>query len=70
MDIYIDKKDRIFITDQVPRISVLDGSGHLIARGLHRGHGIWGDSGGNIYSCWPQPNSNSVVKLELMKSTS
>ena len=67
MDIYIDKKDRIFVTDQVPRISVLDGDGKLIARGLHRGHGIWGDSVGNIYSCWPQPNSNPVVKLELIE---
>ncbi len=68
MDIYIDKQDRIFITDQVPRLSVLNIDGKVIARGLHRGHGIWGDSKGNIYSCWPQPNSNPIVKLELVSS--
>ena len=49
---------------------MLDTHGKLIERGLHRGHGIWGDSEGNIYSCWPQPSSSPVVKLKLKNSGS
>ena len=66
MDIYVDARDRVYVTDQVPRLTVMTLDGEVIARGLHRGHGIWGDSAGNIYSCWPQPADNPVVKLEAL----
>ena len=65
MDIYVDGSDRIYVTDQVPRLTVMTLEGDIIARGLHRGHGIWGDSAGNLYSCWPTPADNPVVKLAV-----
>lgn len=66
MDIYVDALDRIYVTDQVPRLTVMTLDGEVIARGLHRGHGIWGDSTGNLYSCWPQSADNPVVKLAAL----
>jgi len=66
MDIYVDALDRIYVTDQVPRLTVMTLDGEVIARGLHRGHGIWGDSRGNLYSCWPQSAETPVVKLAAL----
>lgn len=66
MDIYVDAADRIYVTDQVPRLTVMTLDGEIIARGLHRGHGIWGDSAGNLYSCWPMPANNPVTKLAVL----
>ncbi len=53
MDIYVDADDKVYVTDQVPRLSVYRMEGTLIARCFLRGHGLWGDSRGNLYSAWP-----------------
>jgi DNA-binding beta-propeller fold protein YncE len=52
MDIYEDEAGRIYVTDQIPRLSVLSREGELIGRCrpvLNGAHGIWGDSAGNLY---------------------
>ena len=63
MDIFLDGEDMVYVTDQIPRLSVLTREGVLVARCLHRGHGVWGDSRGNLYTAFPQPPGNPVTKL-------
>jgi DNA-binding beta-propeller fold protein YncE len=52
MDIFMDSQGRFFVSDQIPRISVLDSSGKLISRGKTAAnpHGIWLDGRGNMYT--------------------
>lgn len=51
MDIFIDSNDNVFVTDQTPRLTVLNTEGDIVARGFapDAGHGLWGDLNGNIY---------------------
>jgi peptidylglycine monooxygenase len=52
MDIYVDALGTVYVTDQIPRISMYSPDGHLLARGrpVNVGaHGVWGDSHGNLY---------------------
>jgi len=52
MDIYVDAAGGIHVTDQVPRLSRLDGHGALVGRCKPvpvGAHGIWGDSSGNLF---------------------
>jgi len=62
MDIYIDSRNNVFVTDQTPRFSVLNTAGEIIARGFapDAGHGLWGDSYGNLYLAGLE---RGVVKL-------
>jgi len=62
MDIFIDSNDRVYVTDQTPRYSVFSLDGTLLDRGItpDAGHGMWGDSQGNIYL---SGNTSSVAKL-------
>ena len=62
MDIYMDARNRIYVTDQTPRYSVYDTDGNLLDRGMsnYAGHGIWGDNQGNLYM---SGNARSVVKM-------
>ena len=62
MDIFIDAKDRVFVTDQTPRFSVFDLNGKLIDRSMSPdvGHGAWGDNLGNLYM---SGNVRSVAKF-------
>ena len=62
MDIFQDRNDVFYVTDQTPRISVLNNAGKILARGFapDAGHGIWGDSVGNIYLAG---HNRGVVKL-------
>ncbi len=49
-DIYMDKKDIAYISELSPRISIFDKEGNLLARfDTPSGHGLYGDSQGNIY---------------------
>mgnify|MGYP001247727917 CR=1 FL=1 len=66
MDIFIDAQDKVYITDQIPRLSVYTSEGVLVARCLHRAHSISGDSNGNLYTAWPSPAGNPVTKLIKM----
>jgi DNA-binding beta-propeller fold protein YncE len=51
MDIFFDTNNVIYVTDQTPRLTVLDTDGRILARGFapDAGHGLWGDVNGNIY---------------------
>jgi len=62
MDIFIDAKGIIYVTDQTPRFTVVNSEGELLSRGFapDAGHGIWGDSQGNLYLAGLQ---SGVVKL-------
>ena len=62
MDIFRDPHGTFYVTDQVPRITMLDEDGTLIGRGRtpFNGHGMWMDSRGNIYLAG---NEEGVTKL-------
>ncbi len=62
MDIYFDSSNNVYVTDQTPRFSVLNTEGEILARGFapDAGHGLWGDSYGNLYLAGLE---RGVVKL-------
>ena len=52
MDIYVDPGGTVYVTDQIPRITMYSPEGKMLARGrpVDAGaHGVWGDSQGNLY---------------------
>jgi len=52
MDIYMDRGGTIYVTDQIPRITMFSADGRMLARGRPASggaHGVWGDSRGNLY---------------------
>ena len=51
MGVHIDAEDTVYVTDQVPRISVLSLDGELLARGrtFENAHQVYTDSNGDIY---------------------
>jgi DNA-binding beta-propeller fold protein YncE len=52
MDLYVDERGMIFVTDQVPRIAMLSGDGTLAGRcrgAINGAHGLWGDREGNLF---------------------
>ncbi|HEY7139674.1 MAG TPA: peptidyl-alpha-hydroxyglycine alpha-amidating lyase family protein [Methylomirabilota bacterium] len=64
MDIYVDPAGVVYVTDQIPRISMYSHDGRLLARGrpVNVGaHGVWGDSRGNLYLA--EVGLNQVTKL-------
>jgi DNA-binding beta-propeller fold protein YncE len=66
MDIYVDADGLIYVTDQIPRLSVLAADGRLIGRCrpvLYGAHGVWGDSRGNLYLAEASP-MNRITRLE------
>jgi DNA-binding beta-propeller fold protein YncE len=50
-DIYVDDQDCVYVCDHIPRMTILDTDGGILSRLRTRevGHGVWGDSQGNIY---------------------
>jgi len=53
MDIYVDGAGIVYVTDQIPRITMFSADGEMLARGrpVDAGaHGVWGDSRGNLYT--------------------
>ena len=64
MDIYVDPRGTVYVTDQIPRISIYAPDGQLLARGrpVNVGaHGVWGDSRGDLYLA--EVGLNQVTKL-------
>ena len=51
MGVHIDGAGTVYVTDQVPRISILSLDGKLLARGrtFEQSHNVYTDSTGNIY---------------------
>ncbi|PYM32328.1 MAG: hypothetical protein DME15_14445 [Candidatus Rokuibacteriota bacterium] len=64
MDIYVDRVGTIYVTDQIPRITMYSADGRILARGRPvtlGAHGVWGDSRGNLYLA--EVGVNQVTKL-------
>jgi len=51
MDIFVDKQGQVYVTEQVPRMTVFASDGRLIGRCRNRriSHSVWIDSRGDIY---------------------
>ena len=67
MQIWIDGRDLVFVTDQVPRISLLTLDGELVGRcrgAINGAHGLCGDSDGNRYLAELPPQE--ITKLERL----
>jgi DNA-binding beta-propeller fold protein YncE len=65
MDIYVDARGAIHITDQIPRLSRLDTTGRLVGRCKPvpiGAHGVWGDSMGNLFLAEVAP-MNRITRL-------
>ena len=65
MDIYVDRAGMIYVTDQIPRLSLFTPDGLLVGRCrpvLTGAHGISGDGQGNIYLSEMSPASQ-VTRL-------
>jgi peptidylglycine monooxygenase len=59
MDIWGDTQGRLYVTDQVPRLSLLSPDGQLLGRCrpvLNGAHGVWGTSDGTLYLAEPDPS--------------
>jgi len=58
---------RVFVTDQIPRITLLTSEGRLIGRcrgAVNGAHGLCGDSRGNLYLAELPPQD--ITKLERL----
>jgi len=65
MQIWIDDRDLVFVTDQIPRISLLTLDGKLVGRcrgAINGAHGLSGDAAGNLYLSELPPQE--VTRLE------
>jgi hypothetical protein len=64
MDIFQDAAGRVYVTDQIPRLSMLSPDGMLLGRCrpvLNGAHGMWGDRAGNLYMA--EMNPGRVTRL-------
>ena len=52
MGVHIDNDQVVYVTDQVPRLSILNLDGELLARGrtFENGHNVYSDSRGDLYA--------------------
>ena len=67
MQIWIDDRGYVFVTDQIPRISLLSPDGKLIGRcrgAINGAHGMAGDAEGNLYLSELPPQE--ITKLERL----
>ena len=51
MAVFVDANQAVYVSDQVPRLTIVDSEGNLLSRGRigGTGHGIWVDSKGDLY---------------------
>lgn len=67
MQIWLDDRGLVFVTDQIPRISLLDLDGRLLGRcrgAINGAHGLSGDAQGNLYLAELPPQE--ITKLERL----
>ena len=67
MQIWIDDRNLVFVTDQIPRISLLTLDGKLVGRcrgAINGAHGLSGDAQGNLYLSELPPQE--ITKLEWL----
>ena len=65
MDLYVGREGMVFVTDQVPRLSMLDADGRVRGRCRpvpYMPHGLCGDSQGNLYVVESSP-IDQITKL-------
>ena len=65
MAIFQDREGFIYITDQIPRLSMLTPTGELVGRCrpvLNMPHGLWGNTRGDLFIA--EMNPTRVTKLE------
>ena len=67
MGIHIDAQQTVYVTDQVPRLSILNLDGELLARGrtFEYAHQVYTDSQGNIYGA--DTSNQRVQKLARVR---
>ena len=67
MGIHIDAEQTVYVTDQVPRLSILTPDGELLARGrtFEYAHQVYTDSQGNIYGA--DTSNQRVQKLARVR---
>ena len=67
MGIHIDADQSVYVTDQVPRLSILNLDGELLARGrtFEQGHNVYSDSHGDLYAVdVPNQKVQKFVKIK------
>lgn len=67
MDIYEDARGMVYVTDEIPRLSMMAPDGRLAGRcrpSFNRPHGISGNAEGDLFIA--ELNPPSIVKLALM----
>lgn len=67
MQVWVDDRGLIFVTDQIPRISLLSPDGTLIGRcrgAINGAHGLAGDAEGNLYLSELPPQE--ITRLERL----
>lgn len=64
MDIFMDREDAVYVTDQTPRFTVINRRGEVLSRGFapDAGHGIYGDAQGNLYLAGLQRGVAKLVR--------
>jgi peptidylglycine monooxygenase len=68
MDLYIDQVGMVYVSDQVPRLSMLSPEGKLVGRcrpSPFNSHGVFGDSRGNFYMAETPPEVR-LTRLTLL----
>jgi peptidylglycine monooxygenase len=70
MDIFVDGDDQIYVTEQVPRLSLLSPRGVLLGRCRTQlvAHGVWADSRGDIYLAEVPDKVSKLVRLAPVTS--
>jgi DNA-binding beta-propeller fold protein YncE len=64
MDIWGDEQDNLYVTDQIPTLTMLAADGRCIGRCrpvLNGAHGLWGDTRGNLYLA--EVNPSRITRL-------
>ena len=67
MGLYEDARGMVYVTDEIPRLSMVTPEGKLAGRcrpSFNRPHGISGNAGGDLFIA--EMNPQSIVKLALM----
>lgn len=68
MDLFEDRQGMVYVTDQIPRLSLLTPAGELAGRCrpvLNMPHGIWGNAAGDLFIA--EMNPTRVTKLALVQ---
>lgn len=66
MDLFGDARGMIYVSDQVPRITMVAPDGSAVGRGrgtISGGHGIWGDRDGNLFIAELPPMTLTRLRL-------